>query len=287
MLQLQKNEPLSLHSTIKIGGPALYFTTARDIDGIVEAIDFARSKKLRYFILGLGSNILFADKGFNGVVIKLGMDNIEIAGKNALVDAGMPLQKLLNDLRKNGLTGLEFLAGVPGTLGGAVVMNAGLKELWIGKFVEKVLVIDQNGKENVYSKADCKFNYRTSVFTETSLFIKKVELNLDRDTALNIKEKMQAYMKDRIEKQPYDIPSMGSIFKNPKGQFAGKLLEDAGLKGARIGNAQISSKHANFIVNLGQATCQDVRKLIDLARNRVWGKFRVKLQLEIIMPSYI
>lgn len=269
MLKFKIDEPLSRHTSFKIGGPASWFCSPKNSNELKEALQFAKKHKLKIFIIGAGSNVLFSDEGFNGLVIKLAFG------------AGQSLSYLVNSLSKQGYDGLEYLAGIPGSVGGAVYMNAGQAGVTIGDLVEKVWTMDFNGKEKVFSKAQCKFGYRKSVFQKLRLIITKVELKLKKGDSKAIREKISQMIKDKTSKQPYDHPSAGSIFKNPKGHSAWKLIEDAGLKGKRIGGAMVSEKHANFIVNLGHAKAADVLKLIDIIQTSVKKKFKIKLVTEI------
>lgn len=269
MLKYKIDEPLSRHASFKIGGPASWFCSPKNSDELKEALQFAKKHKLKIFIIGAGSNVLFSDKGYNGLVIKLAFG------------AGQSLSYLVNSLSKQGYDGLECLAGIPGSVGGAVYMNAGQAGVTIGDLVSKVWTMDFNGKEKVFSKVQCKFGYRKSVFQKLKLIITRVELKLQKGDVAEIRKKISNAIKEKIFKQPYDLPSAGSIFKNPKGHFAWKLIEDAGLKEKRIGDAMISEKHANFIVNMGKAKAADVLALIKIIQTTVKKKFKVKLLPEI------
>ncbi len=270
MLKIKKNEPLSKHTTLKIGGPAKYFCVARTIEDLMDSFRFAKSNKLKILILGVGSNILVPDKGFDGLVI---------AFKGA---AGIPLSKLLKYCADKGYAGLEFLAGIPGSLGGAIYMNAGAYGKNISDHVLCVHAIDIKGKKHVFTRKQCKFGYRKSIFQTKKLVITGVEFDLSAGRPKDIKSSMDSIIKKRLSRQPYDLPSAGSFFKNPKGQHAAALIEEAGLKGKRVGDAMISKKHANFIVNVGRATSRDVVQLKELVVNAVYKKYGIKLVPEVI-----
>ncbi|MFA4967903.1 MAG: UDP-N-acetylmuramate dehydrogenase, partial [Candidatus Margulisiibacteriota bacterium] len=252
-MRILRNEPLSKHTTFRIGGPAKYFCAPRTINELKEALQFAKAgensnSRLPIFILGSGSNILISDKGFNGLAINPRIDDISINGTDVVVGAGLPLQHLLSILAQKGLTGLEFMTGIPGSVGGSVCMNAGTGENAIGKAVVSVWVMNENGIEKAYSFKQSGFGYRKSAFQKKGLIITRVQLKLKKGKTINIRSKMKQLWQKRLSGQPYSLPSAGSVFKNPKGDFAGRLIEAAGLKGKRAGKAEISKKHANFIV---------------------------------------
>ena len=306
MLKIKEKIPLKEYTTFKIGGPARYFFVAKSKEGLKNAILWAKKKKLPFFILGGGSNVLFSDKGFNGLVIKLQNTQSEIRNTNVIAGAGVPLQKLVLEAAKKGLSGLENLAGIPGTLGGAIWGNAGAFGREIGDLVEEVKVLDVGGSKLEVKKLknkDCKFGYRDSIFKKKeNLIILEATLKLKKGKRKEIKEKMKEILKLRKEKQPLEFPSAGSVFKNVpiekvpkkiqekfkekiKDGFlpAGVLIEAAGLKGYQIGGAKISEKHANFIVNTGEAKARDVLKLIELIKKRVRKKFKIELKEEIVL----
>lgn len=270
MLKIKQKELLSKHTTLKIGGPAKYFCEPNDIDELLEALKFARRKKLQIFILGAGSNLLVSDKGFDGIVIKF---------KGA---AGLLLSKLLNNLALNGLSGLEFLAGIPGTLGGAIYMNAGAYGQTIGDYIASVCAVDYKGKQFCFNSKECKSGYRKSIFQKKKLIITGVEFDLQKRKPADIKTEMKEIIKKRLAKQPYDMPSAGSFFKNPKGDYSARLIEAAGLKGLRVGDAMVSKKHANFIVNAGKATAVDVKRLMKQIQKKVYVSFKIKLTPEVV-----
>jgi len=276
-----RNEPLAKHTTFKIGGPAKYFCAPGNINELRKALRFARENKLKVSIIGAGSNLLISDKGFDGLVIKPQMSEVVVKGTNVIAGAGVPVQHLLNMLAKKGLSGLEFMTGIPGSVGGSIYMNAGTGENEIGKKVLKVWALDLKGKERILAVKYCKFGYRKSTFQNGKLIITKAQFKLKRAKLSDIKAQIKDLWKKRLAKQPYNMPSAGSIFKNPKGDYAGRLIETVELKGLRIGDAQVSKKHANFIVNLGRAKEKDVKKLIALIQQEVKKKFNIKLETEV------
>lgn len=278
--RVKVEELMSKHTTFKIGGPADLFYEAKTKKELVKAIKLVRELKVPYFILGGGSNVLVSDKGIRGIVIKMKNDKWSMANGKLKVAAAVSLPLLVQETARRGLSGLEFCKGIPGTIGGAIVGNAGTKNEGIGSLVEKVEVLDQDGKIKTISRKDCRFSYRESRFKDGSEIILAVVLKLTRDKPTNIKQKLKKYLQIRAS-QPQDS-SAGSIFRNPSlGLPVGKLIEEVGLKGKKVGQAQISGKHANFIVNLGGAKSTDVLKLISLAKKEVKKKFGINLVEEI------
>jgi len=278
---MKSNVELAAYTTFKIGGPADWFCEAFSEKELLEAVKFAQEKKLPYFILGGGSNVLVSDLGFRGVVIRMENGEWRIGNEKIIAEAGIILDKLVNIATENSLSGLEFAAGIHGTLGGAVVGNAGAWQESFGDKVERVKILDENGQFKWLNHDECQFVYRQSRFKKRKEIVLEVELKLTQGDKGEIQRKMTANLKKR-EGQPQE-PSAGSIFINPKPQSAGDLIEKCGLKGKQIGEAKISEKHANFIVNLGGAKAQDVLKLIALAREEVKKKFDLNLELEVVL----
>jgi len=277
----QKNQKLSTYSSFRLGGLADWFCQAKNEKDLMEAISFCQKKKIPFFVLGGGSNILFSDKGFRGMVIKMENREIEIEKEKVMAGAGVSLKKLLQLTAENSLTGLEFLAGIYGSVGGAIVGNAGAWQENIGDKVERVKIFNKGNQFKWLNQEECQFAYRQSRFKKSKEIILKVEFKLKEGDKRKIKRKISENLAKR-EKQPQE-PSAGSIFINPKPKSAGLLIEACGLKGKRIGGAQISEKHANFIVNLGGAKAKDVLELIALAQKKVKEKFKITLQPEIII----
>ncbi len=277
---IKKNQLLAPYTTFKIGGLVDWFCETKNEQEVVKAIKFAKEKKLAFFILGNGSNLLVSDDGFRGVVIKMENEEVQINNEKILAEAGISLSKLANIAQENSLSGIEFMVGIPGTLGGVVFGNAGAWQQNIGDKVERVKILDKDNQFKWLNHDECQFSYRQSRFKKNQEIILAVELKLEKGHQLEIKNLMNENLKKR-ESQPKE-PSAGSIFVNPKSQSAGDLIEKCGLKGKQIGQAQISQKHANFIVNLGEAKAEDVVKLIALARLEVKKKFKIDLETEIV-----
>lgn len=281
--RIQKNVPLKEHTTFKTGGKARYLISPRSAGEIKFIISLCNEHHLNWYIIGRGSNIIVSDKGFNGLIIKIQDDfnDIEVDGENMNVQSGALLSQIAITALEHDLTGLEFAAGIPGSLGGAVVMNAGAYDGEMSQIVKGLRAVNSRGDFVYLEKEDLKFGYRNSLFKQESYVILEVDLKLKKGNHEEIQAKMKEFSERRKEKQPLRYPSAGSVFKRPEGYFAGKLIEDAGLKGLRIGDAQVSPLHAGFIVNLGQATSQDILDLIAVIKNTVYEKFGVQLEEEV------
>jgi UDP-N-acetylmuramate dehydrogenase len=275
-----RDEPLSRHTTFKIGGPADILVIPKDLDALREVL--SATQGIKKYIIGNGSNLLIPDKGLEGIVIKVsgGMNDFECEGRHVTVGAGTLIQPLLRKLAGAALSGLEFAAGVPAAVGGAVVMNLGAFGHDIGRLIEYADIISAAGKDIKLSRSDLGFSYRSSRIDECIVISAKLRLSHKRKET--IWRNMEQIMIKRKETQPWAVPGAGSIFKNPKDIPAGKLIDMAGLKGLRIGGAEISKKHANFIINLGDAKESDVKAIIKKVRTVVKEKFRVKLELELV-----
>ncbi len=284
--KIQRNIPLAPLTTFKIGGPAKYFLKVKNKNELVEAIKWAKKKNLPagkavlpYFILGGGSNILVSDKGFNGLIIELLIRDCQLLGNKILVGAGMSLAKLVTFSIKNGLTGLEWAVGIPGTIGGAVRGNAGALGHSISEYLEKVKILRADKIIELKNK-EIGFSYRQSIFKRNQDIILEAVLALKKGKAQESKKIIKENIQRRITAHPAQ-PSAGCIFKNPKPSSAGLLIQQCGLKGKQIGGAKISQKHANFIVNTGQAKARDVRALIALIKRKVKDRFNIELEEEI------
>lgn len=282
-MKIIRNESLKKHTSFRIGGCADWFAVVSKVEELSSALAFAREKRLPVSVMGAGTNLLPLDKGFRGLVIKLGQTGCRpvVRGKMVTVWAGCPLGKLIAFLRGKKLGGLEFLAGIPGSVGGAVVMNAGAWGKEIGRQVVRVKTIDAKGEIRSWSKKELAFSYRSSMLQRRPLVVFEVTLRLRTVQPALAREKIAAYLHRRKELQPLGSPNAGSVFRNPPGHSAGRLLEECGCKGCRFGDAQVSSKHANFIVNLGEARASDVLKLVTRLQNVVWEKKKVRLEPEI------
>jgi len=280
---IKKDVSLAPFTTFKIGGRAKYFFVAHSQQQIIEALEQAQKYHLPFFILGGGSNLLVSDKGFDGLVIKIQNSKIERKDSSIIAEAGANLAQLLTIAKNSGLSGLEWAAGIPGTVGGALRGNSGAFGKSIADLVRNVRVFDISTRTiKNYSTKDCLFGYRESIFKKNKeLVILSGEFVFDRDSIYEIEKRMKRYLEYRKAKQPLECFSAGCIFKNPEGFSAGKLIEKCSLKGKRKGGAQISKKHGNFIINLGNATSQDVMFLITLAKEEVKRKFGIELEEEI------
>ena len=278
-----RNEPMKKHTTFRIGGPADYYLCPHSAKEIQKVVEICREEKLPYFILGNGSNLLVSDKGYRGAVIQLWKNVSDIGVEGCLIHAkaGASLAKIAAQAQEEGLTGMEFAAGIPGTLGGAVVMNAGAYGGEMKDILKEVLVMDQQGKIFTLEKKDLKLGYRTSAVKEKGYIVLAAALELRPGNREEIKKLMEDLKQRRVEKQPLELPSAGSTFKRPEGYFAGKLIMDAGLRGFSIGGAQVSEKHCGFIVNTGGASASDVLALIREVQKKVRDKFGVELETEV------
>lgn len=284
MIQLKEGELLRNHTTFRIGGAAKYFAVPKNEEEIMEAVDFAIVKDLPYYILGKGSNVLFADEGYPGVVIEIGagMEKVERIGDTGIrAQAGVSLSALAAFAAREGLSGLEFAGGIPGTLGGAVTMNAGAYGGEMKDVIVSAKVMDEEGAVQELSCEELQLGYRTSIVQKKQLVVLEAEFLLKPGTTEEIQNTMKELNAKRREKQPLEYPSAGSTFKRPEGYFAGKLIEDAGLRGYRVGDAQVSEKHCGFVVNRGKATCAEVIQLIEDVQKEVKEQFGVQLEPEV------
>lgn len=290
MSTIKQNEPLGKYCTYRIGGPAKVLFAARNINEIIAGLEAARENNFPFFVLGGGSNVLFSDEGFPGLVLKIENNFIEtVEGDRTQVlvrtGAGTPLAALVKFALDNSLTGMEWASGIPGTLGGAIRGNAGAFHEEIGAAVRRVLaikILPQKFEKQVFDKQDCGFAYRESVFKNNrNLVIVSAELVFGKGEKQKIKSLMDEYLAKKTTNQPLEYHSAGSIFVNPQGFFAGKIIEDCGLKGEIAGGAQVSEKHANFIVNRGGAKAKDVLELIVRIKAAAKEKFNIELKEEI------
>ena len=284
--KMRQNEPMSLHTSFRIGGPADLYAVATKIEELVRFVSLALEHDIPYFIIGRGTNILVADEGIHGLVIENGVQGMRFQDDTVLcAESGALLRDLARESAQRGLGGLEWAVGIPGSVGGAIVGNAGAYGDYISDVLRKATVLEADGTLHELSARELGFAYRTSKFKKQGIedrseVILSAEFMLRPEPARTIAKKMANYTRRREESQPVE-PSAGSVFKRTDQYPAGFLIEQAGLKGTRIGGAQISPKHANFIVNLGEAKAADVKALIDLAQEQVRERFGVKLELEI------
>lgn len=285
-----ENEPLSKHTTWKIGGPADALIYPKDQESLIKVIKLINSYQIKWKIIGRGSNILVLDAGFHGAIISLDntyFQNITIEDKLITAGAGASLIRLANLAAKYGLTGLEFAGGIPGSVGGAVYMNAGAHGSDISKILVEANLITENGEIVQWKNNDFSFSYRTSSLQKNKAIIISSKFELEYGDRKMIAEDMANFKSRRRNTQPYNLPCTGSVFRNPEGDYAGRLIENLGLKGYQIGGAQVSNMHANFIVNAGDATAKDVLKLIDFLVKRVFEAYGITLvpEVEIVGES--
>lgn len=282
-IKYKSYEPMCRHTTFKIGGNADVFITVSDEHQLKTVLASAKQSNVPCFVLGRGSNLLVSDSGIEGAVISLeGFDTVEVQDETVTCGAGASLKKVCLAARDSSLSGLEFAYGIPGTVGGALYMNAGAYGGDISQAVKSAVVYDRDGNRSTLTAKQMNFGYRTSVFKNNGLIITSVELNLKRGDFNRIKTDMNEFLTKRREKQPLEYPSAGSTFKRPEGGFAGALIEKNRLKGASVGGARVSEKHAGFVINAGNASCRDVLELIKKIQNTVKQADGVDLEPEII-----
>ena len=295
--QVKKDEPMKKHTTFRVGGPARYFVSPSGEEALARVLSLCHAEGIPYYILGNGSNLLVSDQGYDGVMILMGDDFSEIKKTDAAgsTDAGMVrytagagllLSRIAREALEDSMTGFEFAAGIPGTLGGAVVMNAGAYGGEMKDVLKKVRLMDKEGRILELDAADLDLGYRHSCIPEKEYIVLSAEIELKQGE----KEEIQALMDDlafrRRDKQPLEYPSAGSTFKRPEGYFAGKLIQDAGLRGFREGGAQVSEKHCGFVINREQATAEDIRSLCRTVQKTVKETFDVDLECEIRMLGW-
>lgn len=278
------DEPLKNHTTFKIGGNCIALIEPREVSDIVEAIKICRENNIKFFVIGNGSNLLVPDEGYNGVIIKLKSEfsTIKVEGDYLIVNSGAKLSEIYNVAYENSLTGFEFASGIPGTIGGAIYMNAGAYGGEMKDIVESVQVLDLDNFElRELKNKELEFSYRKSIIQRKNYIVTSIKLKLKKGN----KEEINAVYEDlrdrRNSKQPLNFGSAGSTFKRPEGHFASKLIEDAGLKGYHINDAWVSEKHSGFVVNKGNASYKEVMELIEYVQKVVFEKFGVKLETEV------
>lgn len=278
------DEPMSRHTTFRVGGPAKCFIRLRHKEQLIRLIPILQLTGRDYFLLGNGSNLLVGDKGYDGIIVKLEGEVSDIVTEvdRMRVPAGVLLSNAASAARDHGLGGLEFASGIPGTIGGAVVMNAGAYDGEMSQVVEMVEVLNVDGDILELDHDTMEFGYRTSVIRNRPFIVLETVLKLKQNNPEEITAKMEELSRKRKAKQPLEFPSAGSTFKRPEGHFAGKLIMDAGLRGYSIGGARISEKHCGFVVNDNHATAADVREVIEEAQQRVKDLFGVTLEPEVI-----
>ncbi|MFB4343677.1 UDP-N-acetylmuramate dehydrogenase [Bacillus sp. BR_7] len=278
------DEPLARYTTMKIGGPADILIVPKHVAGIEKTLQLVKKYKTKWTVIGRGSNLLVSDLGIEGVVIRLGegLDHLEVEKHRVRVGGGYPLIKLSTLLSRQGLAGLEFASGIPGSVGGAVYMNAGAHKSDISNILSKALILFEDGTIDWLTHEEMEFSYRTSVLqTKRPGIVLEAEFQLqigEREGVVSVMQKNKDY---RRETQPWNHPCAGSVFRNPIPYFAGDLIEKAGLRGYQIGGAQISEMHGNFIINTGGASAQDVLSLIALVKQTIKDKFSVEMHTEV------
>lgn len=277
------NFPLKEYTSFKIGGIADLYVCPNNLMELLNTLSILKENNVPYFLLGAGSNLLISDKGIRGAVIKLGdgFDYAHAKGDYILAGAGVSLAKLALEAKNAELTGLEFAAGIPGSLGGALYMNAGAYGGEMKDVVTEVSFIDEDGTVKTIPCSECGFGYRKSAFSKGNKIIISAKITLKKGNKDEISATMRDLNNKRKEKQPLEYPSAGSTFKRPQGHFAGSLIEQAGLKGYTVGGAQVSEKHAGFVINTGNATAKDVCELMEYVKKTVFEKFGVKLEPEV------
>lgn len=289
MIHIEKNVPLAAMTSYKIGGPASHYVAPRDDGEVVEAYKYACDNNLDALVLGCGSNLLVSDSGVNALVINLSHNKNDVRedivwdGATVTASAGCSLNALTLAAVERGCGGVEGLCGIPGTVGGAITMNAGAFGTEICDTVKSVKVFCKKTHDiKILDKCEMNFGYRTSIIKDGNYIVLSATLELKNNDANFLRETRANILEKRRAKQPLDLPNCGSVFKRPKNNFAGTLIESCGLKGFKIGAAQISEKHANFIVNLGGATAEDVKQVIEHARKIVFEKCGIMLEPEVI-----
>ena len=277
------NEPMTSHTTFRIGGPADYFVMPETVEELANVLKLCKEENTPYFILGNGSNLLVGDKGFRGVVIQLykNFDGLSVEGTKITAKSGAMLIRVAKEAGKAGLTGLEFASGIPGTIGGAMVMNAGAYGGEMKDVVTSVTVLTKDGDIKTLSGDEMNFRYRGSVVEDEGYIVLEAVMELKEGNLEEIQARMDELSVQRRTKQPIEYPSAGSTFKRPEGYFAGKLIQDAELRGYQVGGAQVSEKHCGFVINAGGATAADVMQLMQDVSDKVMEQFGVTLEPEV------
>lgn len=282
---VKRDELMSKHTSFRVGGIADFFVEINEMSKIVEVCKYVKENNIPLTCIGNGTNLLVLDKGIRGVTISIKMQNIEINETDKYVfikaESGVSISKLANIAKEHGATGIEFCIGIPGTIGGAVKMNAGAYDSEMKDIVLETEYINDEGDIVVINNLEHEFSYRHSMFDNNNFIILNTTLKLNKGNVVEIEEKMNANMKNRMEKQPLDKPSAGSIFKRGNGFITAKLIEECGLKGTKIGGAEISMKHAGFIVNNGNATAKDILDLMKYIKDEIYKKYKVVIEPEV------
>lgn len=289
------SEPMRNHTTFRIGGPADYFVTPQSAEHVQQIVKYLKNRHIPYYIIGNGSNLLVSDNGYRGVIMQLysrysGYEFLHDDVKSAVdksgvvrirVQSGMGMMRLAALAAEYSLEGMEFASGIPGSVGGGIMMNAGAYGGEMKDIVASASVMDKDGNIRELDREELEFGYRTSRVAGEQLIVLEAVIALRAGNQAAVRERMQEIAQSRRDKQPLEYPSAGSTFKRPEGYFAGKLIADAGLKGLTAGGAKVSEKHAGFVVNTGKATARDVIELTDMIRDKVFEIYGVKLELEV------
>lgn len=281
---LLQNEPMAKHTTFRVGGAADMFIRIQSMEQLIKLAAYFEQLHQPYLVVGNGSNLLVSDRGYRGVVLQIGdgMSSMTVDGEFMRVQAGALLSSAAAQAAQHSLSGLEFAAGIPGSVGGAVVMNAGAYDGEMSQIIENVTVLNEQGGQMVLDRDTMEFGYRTSIIRNRPFIVLEALLHLRKGDAGEIRARMDDLNARRRAKQPLEFASAGSTFKRPEGYFAGKLIMDAGLRGYRIGGAQVSEKHCGFIINVGNASAQDIYELIEEVQEKVKERFHVELEPEVI-----
>ncbi len=279
------DEPMKKHTSFKIGGPAECFIKIDMMEDLKNVLNFANAEHIDITIIGNGSNLLVLDKGIKGITLMIKLEGINIQERNDIIDitvgAGEKLGKLAQICLQNDITGMEELSGIPGTIGGAIRMNAGAYGREMKDIIKTVKCIDMQGNEKEFTNQGLEFSYRHSIFKKEKYIITEATLQLAKGHREDIKAKMEEYATYRKEKQPIEYPSAGSTFKRGKDFITAQLIDEAGLKGYSVGDAEVSTKHSGFIINKGNATAKDVLELVKYIKDKVYEKFKKEIELEI------
>ena len=283
--KIKYNEPMKKHTSFKVGGNADLFISVCSFQELQQAIEYAKTKQIPFMIIGNGSNILVRDKGIRGLVIKIDILLLNIIEKDDFIEvsvgSGNKLMALAVSLKDKGISGLEELSGIPGTVGGAIYMNAGAYGKEMKDIVTSTKCIDTEGNIIELSNEQQQFEYRKSIFSKKNYIILETKLKLQKGDRQQIEEKMKDFFKQRKEKQPLEFPSAGSTFKRQEGVITAKLIDESGLKGYKIGDAMVSEKHAGFIINTGNATAKDIIELINYVKEKIYKNYGIKIEEEI------
>ena len=275
------NEDMKKHTSLKVGGPAEILIKITDTGLLKKVLKFSEEQEIPVTLIGNGSNILVLDEGIKGITLKMDIQKLEIQEQTIKVGAGNKLIQVAYEMMKNNLSGMEELSGIPGTIGGAIYMNAGANGREMKDVVTKIVCLDKNGEQKEITTKEAEFGYRHSRFSESKDIVVEVEMQLTKGNKEEIEEKMKEYAQKRKASQPIEYPSAGSTFKRGEDFITAKLIDDCGLKGYSIGGAQVSEKHAGFIINKGEATAQDIFLLVEYVKEKVYRKFNKKIQLEM------